>query len=732
MRILLVDDEKNFLELTKLSLEKENPQFQVDISHSAEKALDLLEERDYDAVVSDYLMPVMDGLEFLRIIREEREDDIPFIMFTGKGREDVAVEALNLGADQYLQKGGDPRSHYSMLARMIVQEVKHRKAGKALGESEKKYSTLIDDVIDELDVGVFILDSEFKVVWINNTMCQYFDLDRDKIIGKDKRQLIHGKIGRIFEDPDEFMEKVLATYDNNTYMENFECHVLPEGERKERYLIHKSQPIRSGPFSGGRVENYYDVTERKRAEEKLRESGRFMTNIMESAPIPMLVINRDTSIRHVNAAMERLTDFSSEELVGEKTPYPWWTEETLKETDQDFKIAMREGPVRLEELFKKKNGERFWVEITALPVYNGPEFEYFLANWVDITERKKAEEKIKKSEKEYRELVEGVGSIVMRLDTEGNIKFMNEYGRRFFGYSNEELRGKKLFGTIVPERDSEGMNRWEMVKDILKHPDDYSTYEVENIRKDGERVWVSWTNGTILDREGHLSEILFIGNDVTELKRAEDREEFLYSLLKHDVRNKEAVTQGNLDLLKMTDLSEKQLAYVEKAMKGSVEGGEIIEKVEMLQKVGRDKVEDVDLASVIRDVVVEYKPQSSERGIEIECPMDGCSVRGGPLLRELFRNLIDNSIKHSGGDRIRISEEELDGEVSCTIEDNGRGIPKDIWDKIFHRGFKSGEAGGTGIGLFIVMEIAKGYGGRVEVKESELGGARFDVHLQRS
>jgi len=328
--------------------------------------------------------------------------------------------------------------------------------------------------------------------------------------------------------------------------------------------------------------------------------------------------------------------------------------------------------------------------------------------------------------------VEGVNSIVMRLDTDGNIKFMNEYGRRFFGYSKEELLGKKVFGTIVPERDSEGIDRWEMAKDILKHPDNYSTYEVENIKKDGGRVWVSWTSGAILDRGGRLSEILFIGNDVTELKRAEERGEFLYSLLRHDVRNKEVVIQGNLELLKETDLSEKQLAYVEKAMKGSVEGGEIIEKVGMLQKVGREKVEDVDLASVMKDVVVEYEPQSSERGIEIECSMNECSIRGGPLLKELFRNLIDNSIKHSGGDRIRISEEELDGEVRCIIEDNGRGIPKEIWGKVFHRGFKSGETGGTGIGLFVVLEIAKGYGGSVEVKESELGGARFDVHLLKS
>jgi len=136
---------------------------------------------------------------------------------------------------------------------------------------EGKYPSFTKDILDASPVGIFILDSDFKVVWINNTIESYFGLQREKIIGEDKKQLIKKNIQHIFEDPNEFIRKVFATYDNNTYIENFECHVLPDGKRNERWLEHWSQPIKSGLYAGGRIEHYYDITERKQAEEGTRQ-----------------------------------------------------------------------------------------------------------------------------------------------------------------------------------------------------------------------------------------------------------------------------------------------------------------------------------------------------------------------------------------------------------------------------------------------------------------------------
>ena len=137
---------------------------------------------------------------------------------------------------------------------------------------------------------------------------------------------------------------------------------------------------------------------RKQMEEALKESEEFRSELLNNSPNPILVINQDTSIRYVNPALEELTGFSSAELIGKKPPYPWWTKETLRKTAGDFEKALSKGTRRLEELFQKKNGERFQVEITSVPVQRDGKFQYLLASWVDITERKRLEEQAHEAE----------------------------------------------------------------------------------------------------------------------------------------------------------------------------------------------------------------------------------------------------------------------------------------------------------------------------------------------
>ncbi|MFW5928462.1 MAG: sensor histidine kinase, partial [Thermoplasmatota archaeon] len=102
------------------------------------------------------------------------------------------------------------------------------------------------------------------------------------------------------------------------------------------------------------------------------------------------------------------------------------------------------------------------------------------------------------------------------------------------------------------------------------------------------------------------------------------------------------------------------------------------------------------------------------------------------LLGEVFKNLIENSIYHSKGGRINITVEVKDDEVLCSLEDDGKGIPDDKKEIIFEKGYTTDEERGTGLGMFIVNMLLESYGGYIEVKDSKLGGARFDVKLKRS
>ncbi len=121
MKVLFVDDEPEVLEQAKTFLEKENERLKVETARSAEKALKRIAGSDYGVVVSDYKMPEMNGLELLKKLRVEMDSDIPFIVLTGKGSEDFAKRAINLGIDRYFKKIGEPKRQFHRLAEAIMQ-----------------------------------------------------------------------------------------------------------------------------------------------------------------------------------------------------------------------------------------------------------------------------------------------------------------------------------------------------------------------------------------------------------------------------------------------------------------------------------------------------------------------------------------------------------------------------------------------------------------------------------
>lgn len=145
----------------------------------------------------------------------------------------------------------------------------------------------------------------------------------------------------------------------------------------------------------------------------------------------------------------------------------------------------------------------------------------------DVTERRLMEDKLRRSEKKYRELVEAASSVILTWDTTGNITFINDFGERFFGFSKEELLGRNVVGTIVPQAESSGRDLAQLMEEIRRDPDRFKDNENENITKDGWRVWVRWANKAITDEQGTLIGILSIGNDITKRRRAEEENDRL-------------------------------------------------------------------------------------------------------------------------------------------------------------------------------------------------------------
>ncbi len=255
-----------------------------------------------------------------------------------------------------------------------------------------------------------------------------------------------------------------------------------------------------------------DITERKRTEEALRESEEFNTSIMKSSPNPILVFNADAgaSIRYVNPALEELVGISSEELIGKEIPHPWWPEEIYEERMALFRTVMKKGTYRQDTQIKNKKGERLWIEMTSIPIRRNGEIQYYLANWVNITERKRAEEALQLRA----HLLNHAADSIAAADLKGNLFYVNDTACRTYGYTQEEMLEMNLRDMVTPKQAHLASGRIKKVND-----EGYVSFESEHKRRDGSAFPVEITSRTIKLSEKTI--ILSAMRDITERKQLE-------------------------------------------------------------------------------------------------------------------------------------------------------------------------------------------------------------------
>ena len=176
--ILYVDDEPDLLGIGKIFLES-HADVQVETLSSAPLALQRLAKVRYDAILSDYQMPEMNGIEFLKEVRRQY-GEIPFILFTGKSREEIVIQAINNGADSYVQKGGEMKSQFAELAHHIRAAIERRQAIDRLLESEQRFA----DIIDFAPTPMFAIDNEGKVIICKRAIEDLTKVPAREMLGK--------------------------------------------------------------------------------------------------------------------------------------------------------------------------------------------------------------------------------------------------------------------------------------------------------------------------------------------------------------------------------------------------------------------------------------------------------------------------------------------------------------------------------------------------------------------
>jgi PAS domain S-box-containing protein len=375
--VLHIDDEQDFLDLTRSFLEKSGD-IRLEGVTSAERALERLKETRYDAIISDYQMAGMDGISLLKHLRETG-NRIPFIILTGKGRENIAIEALNNGADFYLQKGTDPKVHFIELRNLIDQAVTRSHAVEALRKSEELYRNLAEASQDL----IYIIDDHDNIAYLNAPALKLLGRKREEVVGRPRAHLFPPETNRM-------MEKNLARVLSNgrpTRVEN----LVPLGERdtwQDTTLI----PLKNAKGVVTSIMGISrDITERKRIEEALRESEEKYRNLVERAHDGIIVI-QDGAVKFCNRRTAEMWGGDCQEIVGR--PYQDFVDPAelpLLRENYERRMAGKEVPGRYDTRLMRKDGTTFPVDLNGGSII----YEGRLADLIvfrDNTERKIAEE----------------------------------------------------------------------------------------------------------------------------------------------------------------------------------------------------------------------------------------------------------------------------------------------------------------------------------------------------
>jgi PAS domain S-box-containing protein len=257
IRILLIDDEEAHLEIAKVFLEQEQG-FKVDTSLSAQEALDRLKRERFDVIISDYQMPGMNGIELLKTLKSAG-DTTPYILFTGRGREDVAIDALNNGASFYLQKGGDATSQFAELVDMIEASARQARAKELQRTSEGKYRRLVELAQE----GIWVIDPNAITTYVNPRMAEMLGYTPEEMMGRP-----------IFAFMDERGKEVAQTELNRRKHGVNESHdaefLRKDGQRVYALLNTASMMDEAGNFSGD-IAVLTDITARRLAEHQVNE-----------------------------------------------------------------------------------------------------------------------------------------------------------------------------------------------------------------------------------------------------------------------------------------------------------------------------------------------------------------------------------------------------------------------------------------------------------------------------
>ncbi|WP_135365057.1 hybrid sensor histidine kinase/response regulator [Halosimplex halophilum] len=764
IRVLLVDDDRAFTETAAERLAAAAESFDVTAVGRADEALDALDGRRVDCVVSGYRLPERDGLWLLDAVRE-RDPGLPVIL-AAPADESVAERALDAGAAEFLRK--DEPGQYALLTGRVTAVVE--RAGDA-GDGPTGDATGCDGggadadgdgtgdagggepdwprvVVEHMSEGVYVVDGDYRFRFADHRMAEPPAPIADGLAGR--RLPVLAETGVL--DPAD-VRRVTEAVDAVVGGEAAERHVEFESpvESPTTAVDLRAVPVDPGGSERFALLTTRDVTERR---ERERELARYETLVEEVTDI-VTVLDETGVIEYQSPAVEHVLGYEPDELVGETAFEHVHPEDRERVVDRFAELVERPGATEgIEFRMRTADGDWRWVESKATN-RTGTAFEGYVVTSRDVTGRKRREQRLSALHEATRAFMEAPDreSVAERaVETARDVLDMPVNGLWFYESDADALEpaaitdeAAALLGEAPTYDSGEGLS-WEAFRsgEIQVH-DDLSAaegllnpdtpirselilplgeYGVMNLGATSEqafdevdvslaRILANTTEAALAraDREEELR------RRRRELSRQNDRLEEFASIVSHDLRNPLNVLAGSLEMVDADD--DDHLDLCERAVERMEQ---LVEDILTLTREG-ERVESTDPVDLERVARTSWATVATG---DATLRVAGARVIAADesRLRQLFENLFRNAVEHAGDDAtVRVGV--LDDEPGFFVADDGPGIPPDRRDRVFESGFSTA-SGGTGLGLSIVAQTADAHGWDVRVTDADRDGDAGD------
>ncbi|MXR19714.1 hybrid sensor histidine kinase/response regulator [Halobacterium bonnevillei] len=740
IRVLHVDDEPGFVDLTAELLQRADARIEVVSETNATDALDRLETSAVDAVVSDYDMPGANGLELLDAVRDTHPD-LPFILYTGKGSEEVASDAVSAGVTDYMQKerGTD---QYAVLANRIANSVAQSRSQRAADRTKQRLEELTENSADCL----WMFDDQWTdLLFISG----YEDVYRRPV--RALRENPEDFLNAVYDDDREFVEDQMARLQTGESVDVE--YRIERGDDDLGWVWVKAEPVFEGDEVVRVVGFTRDVTERKRRERELQDERSFIDQALDSLDDVFYVVDPDGGLRRWNARLADVTGYTDDELATCHVTefFPDGEQQHIEDAIAD---ALERGRAVVESNLVTADGHHRPYEFRARRFTDADgDVSGIVTIGREVTERSAREQAVEALHGATRDLIAANShQEVADVLTNAAVELLDLPQTGVHRYDDDvdalvPVSWADAVCDVIGDppalgRDSLALQVFEdgetRVFEDLQQRNDIHNQEtpvrselIAPIGEYGVAIVGSLEPSGFDDLDRQLVELLCENAAATldrvrreELLREREREltekndqlEEFASVVSHDLRNPLNVAAGRIELA-AEDTDSDHL----EAATAAVDRSQTL--VEDLLALARDdqpatSATDVDLADLATTAWETVETADATLSVDVDCAVRATESR----LKQLFENLYRNSVEHGGGG-VAVQVGRLDD--GFYVADDGPGIPDGVRDRVFDPGFSTTQDG-TGFGLDIVAQVADEHDWTVTATTADSGGARFE------